>query len=92
MFNIECYLYINIKFHLCSQDVLTVRRLKHIPRSKHAGGGKERRDEERKKQYCRMGRIRYKYNSEKEEAFYHDDRRSLRLQMKKLEQHGFGKK
>ena len=88
MFNIECYLHINIKFHLCSQDVLTVRRLKHIPRRKHAGGGKERRDEKRKQQdYYQMGpgRRRYKYNSEKAEAFFHDDRRSLRLQMKNLE-------
>ena len=87
MFNIECYLHINIKFHLCSQDVLTVRRLKQTHRKET--GGKRQRDEERKnpKYYQRRpsGR-RYKYNREKEEAFFQDDiynRRSLRLQMKK---------
>lgn len=96
MFNIEFYLHINIKFHLCSQEVLTVRRLKQTHRKQT--GGKQRRDEERKNpKYIQMGpgRRRYKYNREKEEAFFQDDRynrRSLRLQMKKQEQHVFGKK
>ena len=101
MFNIERHLHINIKFHLCSQNVLTVRRLKHIPRRKHAAVCKERRDEERKQQeYYRMGtgRRRYKYNREPEdveESFFHDfryHRRSLRLHMKKLEKNDVGKK
>ena len=98
MFNIECYLHINIKFHLCSQDVLTVRRLKRtLPKQT---GGKKERDEERKnsKYYRRPGGRRYKYNREPEdveESFFHDvryNRRSLRLHMKKLEEHDVEKK
>ena len=98
MFNIECYLHINIKFHLCSQDVLTVRRSHLKQTHRKETGGKRQRDEERKnpKYYQRRpGGRRYKYNREKEEAFFRDDiynRRSLRLQMKKQEQHVFGKK
>ena len=93
MFNIECYLHINIKFHICSQNVLTVRRLKQTHR-KETGGGKRKRDEERKnsKYYQRRpGGRRYKYNREPEdveETFFHDvryNRRSLRLHMKKQE-------
>ena len=99
MFNIECYLHINIKFHLCSQNVLTVRLLKQTHRKET--GGKRQRDEERKnpKYYQRRpGGRRYKYNREKEdveETFFHDfryHRRSLRLHMKKLEKHDVGKK
>ena len=99
MFNIECHLHINIKFHLCSQNVLTVRRLKRtLP--KGIGGDKRQRDEERKNsKYYRSPRGRvYKYNREPEdveESFFHDaryNRRSLRLHMKKLEKNDVEKK
>jgi hypothetical protein len=102
LINIECYLHINIKFHLCSQNVLTVRRLKRTLRTlPKQTGGKRQRDEERKnsKYYQRRpGGRRYKYNREPhdvEESFYHDvryHRRSLRLHMKKLEKNDVGKK
>ena len=99
MLNIECYLHINIKFHLCSQDVLTVRRLKRTLRTlpKQTGGKKERDEERKNSKYYqrRPGGRRYKYNREPEdveETFFHDvryNRRSLRLHMKKQEQHVF---